>query len=248
MTSRKPNWSSTEISKPVEEISPFLQFLNAKFSSTITNEKKNSLWETITDSTSSPLPVAVSLFQTPNSSNSRSQVALSLFQTPVVKNKSNIESPVTPALRTFNQKPVKRSLLDDSGYISSPTCPSPIAVSIMPSPVVKQTNNCYSKSVTSTPKPKSAPVRVLLVMLRKPMKGQTKMIVTVPSLSKSEKAHLASLLQAGGYISHVGDMLLKNKDFFKYVTNYFKTESEEKMKILNKEKHEFVKCSDEENM
>ncbi|XP_076102945.1 uncharacterized protein LOC143072048 [Mytilus galloprovincialis] len=190
---------------------------------------------------SSPLSVAVSLFQTPNSGNSRSQVAVSLFQTPVVK--SNIESPVTPALQTINPKPVKRSLLDDSGYMSSPTCPSPIAVSIMPSPLVKQTDHCYSKNVTSTPKPKSTPVALQSSTVNAPVTNEgadENITVRVPSLSKTEKAHLASLLHAGGYISHIGDLLLKNKDFLKHVTNNFKTESEEKMKILNKEKHGFV--------
>ncbi|VDI49346.1 Hypothetical predicted protein [Mytilus galloprovincialis] len=90
--------------------------------------------------TSSPLPVAESSFKTPNSCNSRSQVAVSLFQTPVVK--SNIASPVTPALQPINPKPVKRSLLDDTGYISSPTCPSP-AQKQFPSLLVKQTDHCF---------------------------------------------------------------------------------------------------------
>ncbi|XP_052079203.1 uncharacterized protein LOC127717559 [Mytilus californianus] len=185
----------------------------------------------------------MSLFQTPNSSHSRSQVAVSLFQTPVVvNNKINIESPVTPVLRTITPKPVKRSLLDDSGYMSSSICPSPIAVSIMPSPVVKQTDHCYSKTVTSTPKPKSAPL-ASKSSTNTPVNHEgadENVTVTVPSLSKTEKAHLASLLHSGGYISHIGDLLLKNKDFLKHVTNYFQTESEEKIKILNKEKHGFV--------
>ena len=40
---RKPNWTSLEVTTLVEEISPYIAFLKSKFTNTVTNEKKSKM-------------------------------------------------------------------------------------------------------------------------------------------------------------------------------------------------------------